>query len=122
MNIDEYKRVVNVVSGAGDDAYKAAELTKMGYDTYQADTFIQEYKAWFNRYEISGPDSIFDGVKLSGNTGIDTTYGFYGEAAPWKVGGVGMAGHAGQMNTIFSWGTLRDSGIITNVTKGVNIG
>jgi hypothetical protein len=122
MNIDEYKRVVNVVSGAGDDAYKAAELTKMGYDTYQADTFIQEYKAWFNRYEISGPDNIFDGVKLSGNTGIDTTYGFYGEAAPWKVGGVDMAGHAGQMNTIFSWGTLRDSGIITNVTKGVNIG
>ncbi len=35
----------------------------------------------------------------------------------WDVGGIHMEGGAGQMNTVFSWGTCRESGIITNCGK-----
>ena len=39
-------------------------------------------------------------------------YGYYGKAAAWDVGDVHMKGGAGQMNTIYSWGTLKEAGII----------
>ena len=44
-------------------------------------------------------------------------YGVHGKAAEWDVGGIHMEGGAGQMNTVFSWGTCRESGIITNCGK-----
>lgn len=44
----------------------------------------------------------------------DIKYGVHGQAASWDIGGVHMEGGTGQMNTVFSWGTCRDSGIITN--------
>ena len=41
------------------------------------------------------------------------------EAAAWDVGDVHMKGGAGQMNTIYSWGTLKDTGIISDLGTAV---
>ncbi len=48
---------------------------------------------------------------------IVTKYGFYGETAKWDVQGLHMEGGAGQMNIVFSWGTCKKAGILTNIGK-----
>lgn len=65
---------------------------------------------------MNGENSIPEGVKLSGND-ISDKYGYFGKAAPWNVDGVNMKGGAGQMNTVFSWGTLKEFGIISNLGR-----
>ena len=42
---------------------------------------------------------------------------FIGKAAPWRVADVPMKGGAGQMKTVFSWGTCKKSGIIKNIGR-----
>lgn len=37
----------------------------------------------------------------------------------WDVGDVHMKGGVGQMNTIYSWGTLKDTGIISDLGTAV---
>ena len=61
--------------------------------------------------EIIGENNISDGVEITGNNVI-SKYGYYGKAAAWDVGDVHMKGGAGPMNTIYSWGTLKEAGII----------
>ena len=65
---------------------------------------------WKERPEIIGENNISDGVEITGNNVI-SKYGYYGKAAAWDVGDVHMKGGAGPMNTIYSWGTLKEAGI-----------
>ena len=67
--------------------------------------------------EIMGENNISDGVEIAGNNVI-SKYGYYGKAAAWDVGDVHMKGGAGQMNTIYSWGTLKEAGIINMRREG----
>ena len=62
---------------------------------------------WKERPEIIGENNISDGVEIAG------------KAAAWDVGDVHMKGGAGQMNTIYSWGTLKDTGIISDLGTAV---
>ena len=48
-----------------------------------------------------------------------TKYGYYGKAAAWNVGDVHMNGGAGQMNTVYSWGTLKEAKIISDMDTAV---
>jgi hypothetical protein len=43
----------------------------------------------------------------------------YGNAAEWNVANIEMSGRAGQMNTVYSWGTLKQAGIITDIVTAV---
>ena len=61
--------------------------------------------------KLQGENNISDGVEIQGNN-VTSKYGYYGKAAAWDVGDVHMKGGAGQMNTIYSWGTLKEAGII----------
>ena len=73
---------------------------------------------WKERPEIIGENNISDGVEIAGNN-VTSKYGYYGKAAAWDVGDVHMKGGAGQMNTIYSWGTLKDTGIISDLGTAV---
>ena len=86
-------------------------LVSRGYTEDTASRFISDYDRWFARDEISGPDNISDGARLAGNE-VDEKYGYFGLTAPWTVGNLKLEGGAGQLNTVFSWGTLCASGLI----------
>ena len=43
---------------------------------------------------------------------VEEKYGYCGLTAPWTVAGLKLEGGAGQLNTVFSWGTLCASGLI----------
>lgn len=84
-------------------------------DPDKPDNMLRDYENWKSRPEIIGDGNIEQGAKMANPDGtIDMKYGVHGQAASWDIGGVHMEGGAGQMNTVFSWGTCRDSGIITN--------
>lgn len=46
---------------------------------------------------------------------MESKIGYYGTAATWDVGDVHMDGGSGQMNIIFSWETLTESGMISEI-------
>lgn len=85
-----------------------------GYDN----VLLKDYLNWKERPEIIGENNISDGVEIAGNN-VTSKYGYYGKAAAWDVGDVHMKGGAGQMNTIYSWGTLKDTGIISDLGTAV---
>ncbi|MCR4924980.1 MAG: hypothetical protein K5917_01685 [Clostridiales bacterium] len=114
LDIDNYKAVVDVVVSGESKETRITKLCTMGYTQEIAEKFIKDQEAWLTRDEVSGPDNIADGVKLAGNT-IDGRYGYYGKTAPWNAGNLNLSGGSRQINTVFSWGTLRDSGLMTNV-------
>ena len=77
---------------------------------------IKDYKNWLTRPEIAGKNNIREGFELAGKS-IETKYGYYGNAEEWTVGNIHMEGGAGQMNTVYSWGTRKESGIISDIGK-----
>ena len=88
------------------------------YAKNAADCLMTNYANWRPRAEISGEGNIEEGFRME-HPGVEivTKYGFYGETAKWEVQGLHMKGGAGQMNIVFSWGTCKKAGIITNVGK-----
>ena len=66
---------------------------------------------WKERPEIIGENNI--------SNNVTSKYGYYGKAVAWDVGDVHMKGGVGQMNTIYSWGTLKDTGIISDLGTAV---
>ena len=118
FDVDKYKESVDIVSSDATDEEKTARLMDMGFDEDSADNMLRDYENWKSRPEIIGDGNIEQGAKMANPDGqIDMKYGVHGKAAEWDIGGVHMEGGAGQMNTVYSWGTCRDAGIITNCGK-----
>lgn len=118
FDVDKYKEAVDIVSSNLSDDEKTSQLTDMGFDEDSADNMLRDYENWKSRPEIIGDGNIEQGAKMANPDGqIDMKYGVYGKAAKWDVGNVHMEGGAGQMNTVFSWGTCKESGIISNCGK-----
>ena len=118
FDIDKYKEAVDIVSGSALDDEKTSLLMDMGFDEDSADNMLRDYENWKSRPEIIGDGNIGQGAKMANPVRqIDMKYGVHGRAAEWDIGGVHMEGGAGQMNTVFSWGTCREAGIITNCSK-----
>ncbi len=118
FDIDKYKEAVDIVSGSASDDEKTSLLMDMGFDEDSADNMLRDYENWKSRPEIIGDGNIGQGAKMANpDRQIDMKYGVHGRAAEWDIGGVHMEGGAGQMNTVFSWGTCREAGIITNCSK-----
>ena len=111
LDIDKYKIVVDVVAGTDDKSTAVSSLISLGYTEETALRFVSDYEKWFERDEVSGHDNISDGAKLAGNE-VEEKYGYCGLTAPWTVAGLKLEGGAGQLNTVFSWGTLCASGLI----------
>ena len=118
FDVDLYKDTVDIVISGKSDFCKLQKLVKMGFSNKSAAKMISDYESWRTRIEIIGENNISDGVEIAGNN-VTSKYGYYGKAAAWDVGDVHMKGGAGQMNTIYSWGTLKDTGIISDLDTAV---
>ena len=111
FDVDVCKDTVDIVISGKSDFCKLQKLVKMGFSNKNAAKMISDYESWRTRIEIIGENNISDGVEIAGNN-VTSKYGYYGKAVAWDVGDVHMKGGAGQMNTIYSWGTLKEAGII----------
>ena len=118
FDVDLYKDTVDIVISGKSDFCKLQKLVKMGFSNKSAAKMISDYESWRTRIEIIGENNISDGVEIAGNN-VTSKYGYYGKAAAWDVGDVHMKGGAGQMNIIYSWGTLKDTGIISDLGTAV---
>ena len=113
LDVDQYKKVVEVVTNGESEDARTSALVDMGYSSDIAERFISDQVAWLDRDEVSGPDNIDDGAKAAGHI-VESRYGYYGATAPWIVDDLNLVGGGGQLETVFTWGTLCDSGLITN--------
>ena len=111
MDVDQYNRVIDIVANGEDDDSRLMALAEMGYDSEIAKRFIEEQTEFGSLDEVSGPNNINDGALLADHT-IDEKYGYYGTTAPWDAADLHLVGGAEQLCTVFSWGTLCDSGLI----------
>ncbi|MBR6352065.1 MAG: hypothetical protein IKR93_07055 [Firmicutes bacterium] len=111
LDVDRYLQAVDIVSSNGSDADRLSELGRLGFDSETAACFLADYAAFPSRDEISGPNNINDGARSAGHS-VDGKYGYYGITAPWNAGDLRLEGGAGQLCTVFSWGTLCASGLI----------
>ena len=111
MDVGRYLAVIDIVSDGQDDESRISALGELGYDADIAARFIEDAAAFPLRDEVSGPNNINDGALSAGHT-VDGKYGYYGTTAPWNAGDLHLEGGGGQLCTVFSWGTLCDSGII----------
>jgi hypothetical protein len=120
LDIDRYKQAVDVITGEEferetteeTDSMRIAALQELGFAEEDAISLMSDYNAWLIRPEIMGEYSIAEGAESVGHQ-IEKRYGYYGKAAPWKVSDLELVGGSDQMNTVFSWGTLNSSGLIT---------
>ena len=120
LDIDKYKQAVDVITSdeyekdsvEESDNARIAALQELGFAEEDAINLMSDYAAWLTRPEIAGENSIADGAADAGNQ-IESRYGYYGKTAAWEVSDLEMVGGSGQMNTVFSWGTLNSSGLIT---------
>ncbi|MBR4720251.1 MAG: S-layer homology domain-containing protein [Clostridia bacterium] len=113
LDVDQYKKVVKTVVSGKSDKDRINELTALGYTEEIAARFLSDQAAWLLRDEISGPDNIADGAKMAGHD-VKSEYGYYGTTAPWVCGDLNLVGGGGQLSTVFSWGTLCASGLISD--------
>ena len=113
LDIDAYKKVLDVVTNGQSDDERLSMLEGLGYKKDIAEKFISDQVAWLHRDEVAGKNSIADGAKKAGHK-VESKYGYCGITAPWKAGNLNLSGMAGQMNTVLSWGTLCASGLIYN--------
>ncbi len=111
LDVDRYLQVVDIVSGSGSEEDRLSELCRLGFDPETAACFLTDYAAFPSRDEVSGPNNINDGAGFAGRS-VDGRYGYYGITAPWNAGDLKLEGGAGQLCTVFSWGTLCASGLI----------
>ena len=120
LDIDRYKQAVDVITGEEferetteeTDSIRIAALQELGFAEEDAISLMSDYNAWLIRPEIMGENSIAEGAESVGHQ-IEKRYGYYGKTAPWKVSDLELVGGSDQMNTVFSWGTLNSSGLIT---------
>ena len=128
LDIDRYKQAVDVITGEEynmdtveeTDSARIAALQELGFAEEDAVNLMSDYAAWLTRPEIAGENSIAEGADSVGHR-IETRYGYYGKAASWTVSGLELVGGCGQMNTVFSWGTLNSSGLISQAgTEKIN--
>lgn len=113
LDVDRYKKAVEIVINGKSDKERINELTDLGYTEEIAARFLSDQAAWLLRDEVAGPDNISDGAKLAGHD-VKSEYGYYGITAPWIVGDLNLTGGGGQLSTVFSWGTLCASGLISD--------
>ena len=111
LDADRYVQVAQIVTNGMSEEKRVAELESIGFDSEIAKRFISDQAAWLKRDEVSGPDNIDDGAKAAGHA-VDSRYGYYGITSPWVAGNLKLKGGSGQLETIFSWGTLCASGLI----------
>ena len=111
LDADKYKKVVDVIAENKENRLSA--LVEMGYGKEIAGRFVSEYDAWPMRDEVSGVDNIGKGAEAVGHT-VESRYGYYGRTAPWTIGTLTLKGGSGQLDTVFSWGLLCDSGLISD--------
>ena len=120
LDIDRYKQAVDVITGEEferetteeTDSMRIAALQELGFAGEDAISLMSDYNAWLIRPEIMGENSIAEGAESVGHQ-IEKRYGYYGKTASWKVSDLELVGGSDQMNTVFSWGTLNSSGLIT---------
>jgi hypothetical protein len=120
LDIDRYKQAVDVITGEEfvgktteeTDSIRIAALQELGFTEENAISLMSDYNAWLTRPEIIGENNIAEGANSAGHQ-IEKRYGYYGKTAPWKVSDLELTGGCGQMNTVFSWGTLNSTGLIT---------
>ena len=111
LDIDQYKKVIDIVTNGESEESRLDALEGIGYNEEIAKRFLEDQTAWLTRDEVAGPDNIAEGA-ASVNNDVESHYGYYGITAPWKAGNLDLKGGSGQMETLFSWGTLCDSGLI----------
>ena len=114
LDVDKYNLVAEIVTNTNSQEDNLSALKDMGYTDEIANRFISDYTSWLTRDEVSGPNNIDDGAKLAGNN-VESRFGYYGTTAPWTVSDLNLVGGSRQLETIFSWGTLCDSGLIYNL-------
>ena len=128
LDIDRYKQAVDVITGEEyrrdtlekTDSARIAALQELGFTEEDAVSLMSDYAAWLTRPEIAGENNIAEGANSAGRQ-VESRYGYFGKAAPWKVSGLELAGGCDQMNTVFSWGTLNSSGLISDAgTEQIN--
>ena len=128
LDIDRYKKAVDVITGEEfkkdtteeTDRMRIDGLKELGFTEESAITLMSDYNAWLTRPEIVGKDNIAEGAKSVGHQ-VEQRYGYYGKTAPWKVSDLELVGGSNQMNTVFSWGTLNSSGLISEAgTETIN--
>lgn len=112
LDADRYNQAARIVTNGESEENRLSALKDMGFDEEIAKRFISDQSSWLKRDEVSGPNNIDDGAKTAGHT-VDSRYGYYGITAPWSAGNLHLKGGSGQLETIFSWGTLCDSGLIS---------
>lgn len=120
LDIDRYKQVVDVItaeefnkaSTEETDNARIAALQELGFTEEASINLMSDYNAWPKRSEMVGEFSIPEGAIHAGHQ-IEARYGYYGKTAAWKVSDLDLVGGSDQMNTVFSWGTLNSSGLIT---------
>ena len=102
------------------DRMRIDGLKELGFTEESAISLMSDYSAWLTRPEIVGKDNIAEGAKSVGHQ-VEQRYGYYGKTAPWKVSDLELVGGSDQMNTVFSWGTLNSSGLISEAgTETIN--
>ena len=114
MDIDLYKQSVEIIISDNTDEEKINQLKEIGIDEEAAQSMLTDYDLWHGRSEIAGENNIQDGVAAVGHT-VEAEYGYYGKAIKWEVSGLTLVGGSGQMNTVYSWGTLKSSGIVKDI-------
>lgn len=113
LDVDRYLQVLDIVTNGESEESRLSDLREMGYDSEVSTSFLADNADFASRDEVSGPNNINDGAVLAGHT-VEGKYGFYGTTAPWDIGKIKLEGGAGQLCTIFSWGTLCASGLVSD--------
>lgn len=117
MDVDKYKRIINIINSNNDDVSKISLLKNENISGRNAIELISDYDSWTGkRLEIFGPNGVIEGLNGM-QEAVDSMYGFSGKIASWNIGDLNMEGGAGQLNTVFSWQLMLDTGIITNNSK-----
>ena len=110
-------RHYKIINSDIDDVAKISLLKNENISGRNVIELISDYDAWTGkRFEIFGPNGVIEGLNGMQKV-VDSTYGFSGKIAAWNIGDLNMEGGAGQLNTVFSWQLLLDTGIITNNSK-----
>ena len=105
-----YVEAIDICASSSDDLVVHQKLIDAGYDSAIAEQMIDDYRSWNSLPEVSGLGGLNEVVP----EGKQSIYGYAGKAAPWNTKSVKMQGGGSQVISVFSWGTMRNSGIMTD--------